>query len=171
MKDQALGFVETRGLVAAIEACDAMLKAARVRLVARQVTNPALITICVEGETAAVQAAVDAGARAAERVGRVAGVLVIPRAAEGIAALARALAQEAWRPPSKGLVEVDSPAVEDPAATPPATPQALAAMPVRSMRALARRLPGMPMGGRRISQATREELVQALTALLFPASS
>lgn len=169
MNDQALGFVETRGLVAAIEACDAMLKAARVRLLARQITNPALITICVEGETAAVQAAIDAGARAAERVGRVAGVLLIPRPAEGVPALAQGLAAESWallRESAPGEVEDASDS-----APLPASLAELSALPVRALRALARRLPGMPMGGRRISQANREELLAAMQHLLFPATS
>jgi ethanolamine utilization protein EutM len=172
MSDEALGFVETRGLVAAIEACDAMLKAARVRLLARQITNPALITICVEGETAAVKAAMDAGARAAERVGRVAGTLLIPRPAEGIASLAMGLSRESWSPPSTQEAPshpaTDSPSV---AVVAPSTAEALSTMPVRALRALARRLPGMPMGGRRISQATREELLAAMTPLLFPRPS
>ncbi|MDP2359616.1 MAG: BMC domain-containing protein [bacterium] len=167
MKDEALGFVETRGLVAAIEACDAMLKAARVRLLTRQVTHPALVTICVEGETAAVQAAVDAGSRAAARVGRVASTLVIPRPAPGIPELARHLAREAWRPSPPAPPPVPA----DEGESPPDSPEALAALPVRRLRALARRQPEFPLGGRRISQATREELLRLLGGLFFPPSS
>jgi len=157
---EALGFVETRGLVAAIEACDAMLKAARVTLVRRQVVNPALITICVEGETAAVKAAVEAGARAAEKVGRVVSVHVIPRPAPGLRELAGALHREQWAPqePSAG-------AAPDP---PPSTGPDLATLPVRELRALARRVPGFPLGGRRISQSTRDELLAHLSRLLPP---
>jgi len=166
MSDEALGFVETRGLVAAIEACDAMLKAARVRLLARQVTSPALVTIGVAGETAAVQAAVDAGARAAARVGRVVSVLVIPRPAPGIGELARNLRREAWRADAAEPRVAPSP---DGAAEMPADAAALAALPVRRLRALARRLPGFPLGGRRISQATRGDLLPLLTERLFPA--
>jgi len=66
---KALGLVETRGLVAAIEAADAMVKAANVTLVGKETTNPALITIKIVGETAAVRSAVDAGSAAAKRVG------------------------------------------------------------------------------------------------------
>ena len=80
----ALGLLETQGLVAAIEAADAMLKSAEVRLLQQQRTNPALITHVVTGETAAVRAAVDAGAAAAERVGRVVSKLVIPRPGDGL---------------------------------------------------------------------------------------
>lgn len=163
--EEALGFVETRGLVAAIEACDAMLKSARVRLVQRQVVNPALITICVEGETAAVQAAVEAGARAAERVGRVLSVLVIPRPAPGVRELAGGLHREAWAAPAaEAAPELPSNPVL------PGSPEELQALPVRELRALARRLSGFPLGGRRISQSTREELLGHLGRILFPPS-
>ncbi len=71
--------VETRGLVGAIEAADAMCKAANVRLIGREKTNPALITIKIVGETAAVKTAVEAGAAAAARVGELVSTHVIPR--------------------------------------------------------------------------------------------
>ena len=74
----ALGLLETHGLVAAVEAADAMLKASAVRLVRQQRTVPALVTHMVVGDTAAVRSAVDAGAAAAARVGRVAASHVIP---------------------------------------------------------------------------------------------
>ena len=75
----ALGMVETKGLVGAIEAADAMAKAAQVKLTGKEKTNPALITIFVVGEVAAVKAAVDAGASAASRVGQLISTHVIPR--------------------------------------------------------------------------------------------
>jgi hypothetical protein len=77
--ETALGLVETRGLVAAIEAADAMVKAADVRLVAVEQTVAALMTVEVVGEVAAVRAAVDAGRRAAERIGVVVSTHVIAR--------------------------------------------------------------------------------------------
>lgn len=160
MSDEALGFVETRGLVAAIEACDAMLKAARVRLLARQVTRPALVTICVTGETAAVNAAVNAGALAAGKVGRVASTLVIPRPAAGILELACNLQHAAW-------ARETTPAGPAGAADRPRSPAELAALPVRRLRALARRLPDFRLGGRQISQAGREQLLDLLGNLLF----
>ncbi len=80
MKQQpALGLVETKGLVGAIEAADAMCKAANVKLIGREKTNPALITIKIIGETAAVKTAVEAGAAAASRVGELVSTHVIPR--------------------------------------------------------------------------------------------
>jgi ethanolamine utilization protein EutM len=79
MADQALGMVETRGLVASIEAADAMVKAARVQLVGKEKVHGGLVTILVIGETAAVKSAVDAGAVAAKRVGELVSTHIIPR--------------------------------------------------------------------------------------------
>ena len=75
----ALGLVECRGLVAMIEAADAMVKAANVRLVGYEKIDAGLVTAIVRGEVGAVRAAVDAGAAAARKVGEVVGVHVIPR--------------------------------------------------------------------------------------------
>jgi len=76
---QALGLIETMGLVAATEAADAMVKAANVRLVSKQQVGGGLITILVSGDVGAVQAAVAAGRAAAEVIGKVASAHVIPR--------------------------------------------------------------------------------------------
>lgn len=76
---RALGLVETRGLVAAIEAADAMMKAANVELAGKERVDPAMITIKVVGEVAAVKAAVDAGAAAASRVGELVSTHIIPQ--------------------------------------------------------------------------------------------
>ena len=76
---QALGLVETKGLVAAIEAADAMLKASNVQLVGKERALAGLVTIVVVGDVAAVKASVDAGAAAAQRVGELVSVHVIPR--------------------------------------------------------------------------------------------
>lgn len=81
---QAIGFVETMGLVAGTEAADAMVKAANVTLVSRQQVGGGLITIIVAGDVGAVQAAVDAGSAAASAVGRVVSAHVIPRPHEDI---------------------------------------------------------------------------------------
>ena len=78
MSDRALGMVETRGLVASIEAADAMLKAAQVTLIGKERAEAGLMTIIVVGETAAVKSAVDAGAVAASRVGELVSTHVIP---------------------------------------------------------------------------------------------
>lgn len=75
----ALGMIETKGLVGAIEAADAMVKAANVTLVGKEKVGGGLVTVLVRGDVGAVKAATDAGAAAAERVGELISVHVIPR--------------------------------------------------------------------------------------------
>ena len=75
---EALGMVETKGLVGSIEAADAMVKTANVTLVGREYIEQGLVTVFVRGDVGAVQAAVDAGAGAARRVGELVSVHVIP---------------------------------------------------------------------------------------------
>lgn len=75
----ALGMVETKGFVGAVEAADAMVKAANVSLVGKQQVGSGLVTVIVRGDVGAVKAATDAGAAAAERVGELVSVHVIPR--------------------------------------------------------------------------------------------
>ena len=76
---QALGMIETRGLVASIEAADAMVKAANVTLIGKEHVGGGLVTVMVRGDVGAVKASVDAGAAAAERVGELVSIHVIPR--------------------------------------------------------------------------------------------
>ncbi|NOX18925.1 MAG: BMC domain-containing protein [Chlorobi bacterium] len=83
----ALGLIETRGLIGAIEAADAMLKASNVKLVGKEKSTAALITIKIVGEVAAVRSAVDAGAAAAQKVGELLSTHVIPRPSEEIESL------------------------------------------------------------------------------------
>ena len=147
----ALGLVETKGLVAGIEACDAMLKAARVRLVGMEQTIPALITIKVEGETAAVRSSVDAGAAAAARVGAVVSSHVIPRPADEV----RAVFLDA---PSPGLTAPPIPGTTRTDTTD------YGAMTVRELRELARERDDFPLQGREISRATKGQLVTLLSA-------
>jgi len=75
----ALGMIETKGLVAAIEAADAMVKAANVTLIGKEKVGGGLVTVMVRGDVGAVKAATDAGAAAASRVGELISVHVIPR--------------------------------------------------------------------------------------------
>jgi ethanolamine utilization protein EutM len=81
---EALGMIETKGLIALVEASDAMLKSANVKLLGWQKIGSAFVTAFVVGDVAAVKAAVDAGAAAASRVGEVVGVQVIPRPHEDL---------------------------------------------------------------------------------------
>ena len=76
---QALGMIETRGLVGSIEAADAMLKAANVTLAGKEHVGGGLVTVMVRGDVGAVKAATDAGAAAASKVGELVSVHVIPR--------------------------------------------------------------------------------------------
>ncbi|MBI3178037.1 MAG: ethanolamine utilization microcompartment protein EutM [Deltaproteobacteria bacterium] len=76
---EALGMIETKGFVGMVEAADAMVKAARVELVGYEKIGGGFVTAVVRGDVAAVKAATDAGARAAERVGELVSVHVIPR--------------------------------------------------------------------------------------------
>ena len=81
---EALGMVETKGLVAAIEAADAMVKAANVMLIAKEKIGSGLVTVMVRGDVGAVKASVEAGAAAAKRVGELYSVHVIPSPHEDV---------------------------------------------------------------------------------------
>ena len=79
MNADALGMIETRGFTALVEASDAMVKAAKVDLIGYEKIGGGFVTAIVRGDVAAVRAAVDAGTRAAERVGEIVSTHVIPR--------------------------------------------------------------------------------------------
>lgn len=145
MYEKALGLVETRGLVGAIEAADAMVKAARVTLIGIEVTIAALITVKVRGEVGAVKAAVDAGGQAAARVGELLSVHVIPRPDTSTETIVYAPDSEPARTPSP------KPSSDD--------PRELEKLPVRELRRLARETPGFPIQGREISKANKTELL------------
>jgi ethanolamine utilization protein EutM len=84
---EALGMIETKGLVPLVEAADAMIKAANVTLIGWQKIGSGMVTALVVGDVAAVKAAVDAGSAAASRVGEVVGTQVIPRPHEDLGAV------------------------------------------------------------------------------------
>lgn len=84
MEKQALGMVETKGLVGAIEAADAMVKAANVRLIGKVLVGGGLVTVMVRGDVGAVKASVEAGSAAAKRVGELLSVHVIPSPHEDV---------------------------------------------------------------------------------------
>ena len=88
---QALGMIETKGLVASIEAADAMVKAANVTLIGKE--HVGLVTVMVRGDVGAVKAATDAGAAAAERVGELISIHVIPRPHEEVESILPSLAK------------------------------------------------------------------------------
>lgn len=94
MIKEALGMVETKGLIGAIEAADAMVKAANVTLIGYQKIGSGLITVMVRGDVGAVKAATDAGAAAAEKVGEVISIHVIPRPHSEVEGILPKLAEE-----------------------------------------------------------------------------
>jgi ethanolamine utilization protein EutM len=81
---QAIGMIETKGLVGSIEAADAMIKAANVTLIKQEFVDGGIVTVIIQGDVGAVQAAVDAGRDAAKRVGELLGAHVIPRPDESV---------------------------------------------------------------------------------------
>lgn len=182
---KALGMIETRGLVASIEAADAMVKAANVSLQCKEHVGGGLVTVMVRGDVGAVKAAVDAGAAAAERVGELVSVHVIPRPhleVEGI--LDGHEPEGPARVPPPTPVEETVPREEVPAPgnePPPApraeeaeepeeavidpeklTPAALEEMTVVKLRAVARGLGLTSMTRKEIRFAKKEELVAAI---------
>src|SRR4030043_2472429 len=84
MSGEAIGMIETKGLVGSIEAADAMVKAANVTLMGEERIGGGYVTVIVKGDVGAVKAAVDAGAAAAKRVGELVSVHVIPRPHEEV---------------------------------------------------------------------------------------
>ena len=148
--ETALAMIETRGLIGAIEAADAMVKAADVRLVKLEVTVGALVTVQAVGEVAAAQAALEAGRRAAERVGEVVSVHVIPNPDAAVRTL-------------QGLDATPTPGPVAPSAQGnPASAEALSRLSVRELRALARTIPEFPLQGRAIAKASKQQLVDLL---------
>jgi microcompartment protein CcmL/EutN len=98
MQSEALGLLETKGLVALMEGTDAMLKAANVEMIGWDKAGAGMVTAFVRGDVAAVKAAVDAGAEAAGRVGTVVSVHVIPRPHDELAPM---MPKAAARPPER----------------------------------------------------------------------
>lgn len=87
MEKEALGMIETKGLVGSIEAADAMVKAAKVTLIGKELVGGGLVTVMVRGDVGAVKAAVEAGSVAAKKVGELISVHVIPRPHEDVEAV------------------------------------------------------------------------------------
>lgn len=106
---KALGMIETRGLVAAVEAADAMLKAANVTLTCKEQVGGGLVTVMVRGDVGSVKAATDAGAAAAERVGELISVHVIPRPHQEVEAILGGPGGTSGTPVSNGENTLDSP--------------------------------------------------------------
>lgn len=198
MLDYALGLIETRGLVGAIEAADAMVKAADVQLIGKERVEAGLVTVKIKGDVAAVRAAVDAGAAAAQRVGELVSTHVIPRPDDETEILIypsqpMEKRREKISPPPKSKRQrtheekpdgIELPPAESPVeATMPSEPsvaptvmsddettyrQQLEEMTVHALRRYARSVPGLPIFGRQISRANREVLIEELMRAKFP---
>jgi len=146
----AIGMIETRGLVAAIEATDAMLKAANTALVCKQHVGGGLVTVIVTGEVGAVKASVDAGAAAADRVGQLVSTHVIPRPANEVGEM------------------IEKASIGEPSAAPePGQPAAdasvdLSAMTLAELRALAHGTPSIALTSTQIQRAKKADLIDYL---------
>jgi microcompartment protein CcmL/EutN len=186
MLEYALGLIETRGLIGAIEAADAMTKAAEVRLVGKERAGGGLMTVKVVGDVAAVRAAVDAGAAAAQRVGELVSAHVIPRPFDDVEMLIY--------PPTHRPLPFERPVEEKPRAAPkPTVPEEtheeefvaaeppgdlsddadeylaqLQVMTVHELRRYARSIEGLTLHGRQISRANKTQLIEVLIQAKFP---
>lgn len=201
MLEYALGLIETRGLIGAIEAADAATKAADVTLVGKERADAGLMTIKLKGDVAAVRAAVDAGAAAAQRVGELVSAHVIPRPDDETEIL---IYPPPWQTKEKSAPQQDrtprrqprarkeqsageqAPEAEPETREPDQEPEAfsdpamamseneetyrqqLTNMTVHELRRYARSVKGLPIVGRQISRANREELIEQLMAVKFP---
>ncbi len=177
MLDYALGLIETRGLIGAIEAADAMVKTASVQLIGKEIVRDGLVTVEVIGEVAAVKAAVDSGAAAAARVGTLVSQHVIPRPIDELEIL---LAGRPRHSPADHVPQRAEPrkVAPEPAPPPAAAPTPelnvnspeeadayrlkLEGMTVHELRTLARQTEGLSMQGREISRANKGELINVL---------
>lgn len=187
----ALGMIETRGLVASIEAADAMVKAASVTLISKTHVGGGLVTVMVEGDVGAVKAATDAGAAAAERVGELISVHVIPRPAADVAHILDRRPEPKPEPEPEPPAPEPEPEPEVPEHEPeeaahteemkaeqpeeaPAekmdlselTPEALGKMTVAKLRIVARELGTTGMSRRDIRFAKKEDLIERITKAL-----
>ena len=138
---QALGMIETRGLIGSVEAADAMVKAANVTLIGKEHIGAGLVTVMVRGDVGAVKAATDAGAAAAQRVGELISVHVIPRPHVEVETIlpnypGPDAAPEDDGPEDDGpAIEPDAPAAEETAAAEEVTaPEQSAAIPAETAK-------------------------------------
>ncbi len=171
MLEYALGMVETLGLVGSIEAADVMVKTANVRLIDAEYIRNGFVTVKCMGEVAAVKAAVDAAAAAAQRVGQLISTHVIPRPAEDVEFIIRkpqpaskASTPESKEEPGKADRNVDPSRSEtlDMFKDDDEYHAQLDAMTVHQLRTLAREVGGLNIYGRQISKANKKLLISEL---------
>lgn len=171
--EYALGMVETRGLVGSIEAADVMVKTANVRLLDAEYIRNGYVTIKCVGEVAAVKAAVDAAAAAAQRVGQLIATHVIPRPAAEVESIMRRQAKGLGpatpafkaQTPSRSATQEDASDTLDmfqAGADDDEYRAQLEAMTVHQLRTLAREVGGLGIYGREISKADKKQLISEL---------
>lgn len=143
----ALGLVETKGLVGAVEAADAMTKTAEVRLVGYEVSTGGLVCVKIVGEVAAVKSAVEEASNRAARIGELVSIHIIPRPDADLQDIIDAVTV----PGSAEAVPYDGHGGID-----------LDMLSVTELRRIARETEGIGMKGREISKANKEKLIQAI---------
>lgn len=186
IENYALGMIETKGLVGAIEAADAMVKAANVTLIGKEHVGGGLVTVLVRGDVGAVKAATDAGAAAAGRVGELLSVHVIPRphnetqmllpkkqseletsyVADNILDLNDEINDNDQEITEGDTKKVDTEQAEDMIEEPGKDVfkpiENLESLSVVALRSYARTLEGLPIAGREISKANKETLLEVI---------
>lgn len=164
----ALGMIETYGYLAAVEALDSALKAANVSLVDVVRIKGGLVTVLVEGDVGAVKAAADASAAAAERVGTVVSVHVIPRPAKDVKSMLTSAPEhlkkqeEEKQEPTPEVVKAETEAMSEEGVI--YTREQMEEMTVARLRTLARDLKLTNMTSKEIRFAKKQQLIDAITA-------
>lgn len=157
---EALGMIETRGLIAAIEAADAMVKAANVKLIGKELVEGGLVQVSIRGEVGAVKSALSAGQVAAEKIGGLLWSHIIPRPDEQTELI---LTQISKAPAASASKKKDSPKKISKKKPPSKTSNIdLKTMTVTQLRQHARAVKGLSLKGREISKANKSELLAAL---------
>ena len=151
MDNISLGLIETLGLIGAVEAADAACKEANVKLVGYDLATGGLVTIKLIGELAAMQAAVEAGARRASKVGKLISAHIIARPYDDTIKVFKLAAEEE--------LETEE--------TPEKAKDELSAKTVRELREIARRLDNISLTGREISRARKSVLIEEILKAKF----
>jgi microcompartment protein CcmL/EutN len=177
MKQEALGMIETRGLVPAIEAGDAGVKAANDKLLGYELVKGGLVMVAFTGEVAAVKASVEAGSAAAARVGQVISEHVIPRPEADLRMVFKGTTGKPENDPPSNSPDDNPPGVDDSSSDadknvksdepseykePVGEEMDLTSMTVGDLRKLARKTPGVTIHGREISRANKEKLIKEI---------
>lgn len=169
MSKHALGLIETNGLIGSIVAADAAAKAAAVVVSSAEVTDAAYLTLRIEGELSAVQAAVDAGAHAAQMAGELISITVIPRPDDGLAPiLPNVRYNSKYNPDNRPALDstTSDPEYGFAAVKQPTSAAELDNMTVTELRQLARGIDNLSIKGREISMAGKSQLIDAIKEAL-----